>query len=132
MYKRKPYGPGWALVGDAGYHLDPLAARGTTSAVLSADLLATAIQQQLGGERPAEDGYADFQAARDEQLAPEWDVTYTAIMRPPPAERDVQEARLLASRPDLVEHHILVMRGLRDAAEFRAILDAELGERAPA
>ena len=39
MYKRRPYGPGWALVGDAGYHLDPLAARGVTAAVASAELL---------------------------------------------------------------------------------------------
>ncbi len=27
-YFRRPYGPGWALVGDAGYHKDPLTAQG--------------------------------------------------------------------------------------------------------
>jgi flavin-dependent dehydrogenase len=132
MYKRRPYGPGWALVGDAGYHLDPLAARGTTAAVASAELLSRAICYHLGGERPEAEAFGTYHAARDELLAPEWDVTYAAIMRPPPTPRDVEEARLLASRPDLVAQHIEVMRGLRDADAFRRTLDAELGTRAPA
>ena len=29
---RKPYGPGWALVGDAGYHRDPVTAQGINDA----------------------------------------------------------------------------------------------------
>jgi 2-polyprenyl-6-methoxyphenol hydroxylase-like FAD-dependent oxidoreductase len=131
MYKRKPYGPGWALVGDAGYHLDPLAARGTTAAVLSADLLAQAIQQSLGGEQPEEQAYGRFHAERDQQLQHEWDVSYTAIVRPAPTERDIQEARLLASRPDLVEQHIEVIRGVRDADAFRLAIDEVLRELSP-
>jgi flavin-dependent dehydrogenase len=129
MYKRKPYGPGWALVGDAGYHLDPLAARGTTSAVLSAELLARAILVSLGGEQPEEQAFGRFHAQRDEQLQKEWDVSYTAIMRPAPTQREVREARLLAGRPDLIEQHVEVMRGLRDADAFRRTLDAALDER---
>jgi flavin-dependent dehydrogenase len=128
MYKRKPYGPGWALVGDAGYHLDPLAARGTTAAVLSAELLARVVQEALGGKRPEAEAFGEFHARRDEQLRKEWDVSYTAIMRPAPTRREVQEARLLAGRPDLVEQHIEVMRGLRDADTFQRALDAALGE----
>jgi 2-polyprenyl-6-methoxyphenol hydroxylase-like FAD-dependent oxidoreductase len=128
MYKRKPYGPGWALVGDAGYHLDPLAARGTTAAVASADLLARAITSSLGGQQPESVAFAEYHAARDADLAGEWDTTYGAIMRPPPTERDLREAQFLASRPDLVEHHIEVLRGLRDGAEFRRALDALLAD----
>ena len=130
MYKRTPYGPGWALTGDAGYHLDPLAARGTTAAVLSADLLAGAIQAHLGGEESEEQAFGRFHAERDAQLQKEWDVTYPAIVRPAPTERDIEEARLLASRPDLIEQHIEVLRGLRDADAFRHTVDAALGERA--
>jgi flavin-dependent dehydrogenase len=126
MYKRKPYGPGWALVGDAGYHLDPLAARGTTAAVLQADLLAQAIQQHLGGDQPEAEAYARFHTRRDEQLQKEWDVTYTAIVRPAPTPREIEEARLLASRPDLLEQHVEVLRGLRDADAFRRTVDAAL------
>ena len=36
-------GPGWALVGDAGYFKDPLTAHGITDALLHAELLADAI-----------------------------------------------------------------------------------------
>ena len=128
MYKRKPYGPGWALVGDAGYHLDPLAARGTTAAVLQADLLARAIRADLGGEQPEEQAYARFHADRDAQLQKEWDVTYAAIVRPAPTEREIAEARLLASRPDLVEQHIEVLRGVGDADAFRRAVDAALAD----
>ena len=37
---RKPYGPGWALVGDAGYNKDPITAQGITDAFLDAELCA--------------------------------------------------------------------------------------------
>jgi flavin-dependent dehydrogenase len=130
MYKRKPHGPGWALVGDAGYHLDPLAARGTTAVVASAELLARAIVASLGGDCPEAEALGRYHCQRDEQLAPEWDLTYEAIMKRPPTARDVREARLLASRPNLVEHHIEVLRGRRDAGEFRRLLDALLGDAA--
>ena len=35
-----PSGPGWALVGDAGYHLDPITAQGMLDAFRDAELLA--------------------------------------------------------------------------------------------
>ena len=40
---RKPHGPGWALVGDAGYFKDPYAAHGMTDALRDAELLADAV-----------------------------------------------------------------------------------------
>jgi flavin-dependent dehydrogenase len=39
---RQAYGPGWALVGDAGYFKDPLTAHGITDALRDAELLAEA------------------------------------------------------------------------------------------
>jgi 2-polyprenyl-6-methoxyphenol hydroxylase-like FAD-dependent oxidoreductase len=128
MVKRTPYGPGWALTGDAGYHLDPLAARGTTAAVLGAELLAEAIQAHLGGDRPEAEAFGRFHAERDRQLQKEWDVTHAAMVRPAPSARDVAEARLLASRPDLLAQHVEVLRGLRDGEAFRKTLDAALGQ----
>src|SRR4029077_4696040 len=38
-------GPGWALVGDAGYFKDPLTAHGMTDALRDAELLAAAAVQ---------------------------------------------------------------------------------------
>ena len=32
-FMRRPWGPGWALVGDAGYYLDPIVAHGTSEQI---------------------------------------------------------------------------------------------------
>ena len=37
---RKPYGPGWVLVGDAGYHKDPITAQGISDAFHAAEAMA--------------------------------------------------------------------------------------------
>ena len=132
MYKRKPYGPGWALTGDAGYHLDPLAARGTTAAVLTAALLSQAIRAHLSGELPEEQAYRQFHAERDRQLQKEWDVTHAAIVRPAPNDREIAEARLIADNPDLLAQHVEVVRGAGDAAAFRQTVDSLLGARVAA
>ncbi|MCE0767336.1 FAD-dependent monooxygenase [Pseudonocardia kujensis] len=44
---RTPTGPGWALVGDAGYFKDPLTAHGITDALRDAELLARSVQGEL-------------------------------------------------------------------------------------
>ena len=66
---RRSAGPGWALVGDAGYFKDPLTAHGITDAFRDAELLARAI----GGGR--EDGLAGYEAARDEAAGPIFELT---------------------------------------------------------
>ena len=48
-YRRRPWGEGWALVGDAGYHRDPLSTRGISDAFRDAELLARAIVGGLDG-----------------------------------------------------------------------------------
>ena len=67
---RRPWGPGWALVGDAGYHKDPIGAHGIMDALCHSELLAGAIAEGLAGERPMEEALAGYQAARDEGSAP--------------------------------------------------------------
>ena len=46
---RKPYGPGWALVGDAGYNKDPITAQGITDAFRDAELCAIASGPNVHG-----------------------------------------------------------------------------------
>ncbi|MGF1469010.1 MAG: NAD(P)/FAD-dependent oxidoreductase [Sandaracinaceae bacterium] len=46
---RRPYGPGWALVGDAGYFRDPITAHGITDALRDAELLARAVASSRTG-----------------------------------------------------------------------------------
>lgn len=42
-FLRRAHGPGWALVGDAGYFKDPITAHGLTDALRDAELLAQAV-----------------------------------------------------------------------------------------
>jgi flavin-dependent dehydrogenase len=42
-YLREAAGPGWALVGDAGYFKDPITAHGITDALRDAQILARVV-----------------------------------------------------------------------------------------
>ena len=67
---RRPYGPGWALVGDAGGWLDPLSTHGITEALREAELLTDAL---LGGAASDEDlttAMITFQTERDRIIRP--------------------------------------------------------------
>ena len=71
-YLRRAYGPGWALVGDAGHWLDPISTHGMTSALRDADLLSTAV---LAGGDPSGPGLARYQAERDRLSLPMLDLS---------------------------------------------------------
>jgi flavin-dependent dehydrogenase len=62
---RRAHGPGWALVGDAGYYKDPATAHGITDALRDAELLARAIVAYVGGDATEADAFADYQTIRD-------------------------------------------------------------------
>ena len=58
-YFRVPSGPGWALVGDAGYCKDPITAQGISDAFIDAENVADAIDAGFSGRRPLEEAMAD-------------------------------------------------------------------------
>ena len=91
---RKPYGPGWALVGDAGYLKDPCTAQGISDAFRDAELLAGALDDTFAGRRPYDDAMAAYQKHRDETVFPLFELTCgLATLEPPPPPL----ARLLAA-----------------------------------
>ncbi|MDQ2808179.1 MAG: NAD(P)/FAD-dependent oxidoreductase [Chloroflexota bacterium] len=67
---RKPYGPGWALVGDAGFHKDPVTAHGISDAFIGAQLLADAVDAGLAGRRPLAEALAAYEAQRNAEAMP--------------------------------------------------------------
>ncbi|HEX8634177.1 MAG TPA: NAD(P)/FAD-dependent oxidoreductase [Pyrinomonadaceae bacterium] len=82
---RKPYGAGWALVGDAGYHRDPITAQGITDAFRDAELLAGAIDDGLGGRQPMEAALAGYERRRNRAVrAMYWFTCYFAAHLVPP------------------------------------------------
>ena len=46
---RKPYGPGWGLIGDAGYNKDPITAQGISDAFRDAEAYSTALDECFSG-----------------------------------------------------------------------------------
>ena len=83
---RRPYGHGWALVGDAGYVKDPILAQGITNSFSHAQMLADALDQALGLSE-MEDALANYEHKRnDEVLAMFEHNTQLAMLEPPPPE----------------------------------------------
>jgi flavin-dependent dehydrogenase len=65
-FLRKPYGPGWALVGDAGAHKDPFLALGMCDAFRDAELLADALHRHFADEVPFEQALSAYERQRNE------------------------------------------------------------------
>jgi len=86
-YFRKPYGPGWVLLGDAGYHKNPITAMGINDAFRDAELVAGALDDAASGRRAYGDGMRDYQQTRDREASPVYEFTDDfAQLRPPPPE----------------------------------------------
>jgi flavin-dependent dehydrogenase len=64
-YVRRSWGPGWALVGDAGCFLDPLSTHGITDALRDAELLADAVWAVHAGESAEATALGAYQRTRD-------------------------------------------------------------------
>lgn len=71
-FYRKPYGSGWALVGDAGVHKDPFLALGICDGLRDAEFLADAIREGLDGGRPLTQTMAEFEQRRNDASAKDY------------------------------------------------------------
>jgi 2-polyprenyl-6-methoxyphenol hydroxylase-like FAD-dependent oxidoreductase len=91
---RKSYGNGWALVGDASYHKDPITAQGITNSFQGAELLAAAINQAFSGTLPMPTALDWYERTRYTMSAEMFDYTCELARLSPPS-RDAQ--RLLAA-----------------------------------
>lgn len=84
---RTPFGPGWALVGDAGYTKDPITAQGIQDSFRDAGACSTAMHEALTGARPYDEAMLAYQQARDAEVGPIYGFTNDlATLKPPPPE----------------------------------------------
>jgi flavin-dependent dehydrogenase len=72
---RQAFGPGWALVGDAGYHRDAVTAHGISDAFRDAELLASALDQVLSGGAEQSTALGCYQQQRDQALTEIFEIT---------------------------------------------------------
>jgi 2-polyprenyl-6-methoxyphenol hydroxylase-like FAD-dependent oxidoreductase len=86
-YFRKPFGQGWALVGDASYNKDPITAQGISDAFIDAEGLADAIEAGLSGRDPLEERLATHERTRNERVRAMYEFTTDlAALEPAPPE----------------------------------------------
>ena len=84
---RKPYGPGWALVGDAGCHKDPYLALGICDAFRDAEWLVDALDSGLSGRGELQPALEDYERRRNDASRQDyWQNLDAARFIPPPDE----------------------------------------------
>ncbi len=115
---RKPYGPGWALVGDAGYTKDPVTAQGIANAFLSAEQVASTLTAVWAGERSFEEAMRRYQVERDRAVLPMYEfTTQLATLEPPPP--DMQELLVaVAGNQPAMDAFVSVNAGTMSPEEF--------------
>jgi flavin-dependent dehydrogenase len=117
-YFRKPYGKGWALVGDASYNRDPITAQGISDAFVEAEMLATALSTAWSGIGALDDGLAAHEAARNERVRPMYEFTsQLAALEPPPPEMGALFGALHGNQ-DATNAFLSAITGAIPLAEF--------------
>jgi flavin-dependent dehydrogenase len=119
---RRPYGPGWALVGDAGYLKDPCTAQGITDAFHHAELLADALDDGLLRRRPLHDALADYERRRNTAAMPMYEFTYATSALEPPAPQEQELFAAMRDDPSLAGRFFGVFAGTVPVPDFFASL----------
>lgn len=110
---RRPWGPGWALVGDAAHYKDPATAHGMSDALRDAELLARALHATLTGQAPEAEALAEYERVRDDLSIALFDIT----------------ARVASFDWDLEQlqgQHRLLSKEMQREARFLSSLDSDL------
>ena len=119
-YFRKPFGPGWALLGDAGYHKNPITAMGINDAFRDAELVADALDDAFSGRRSYEEGMTDYQRTRDREAGPVYEFTDDfAQLQPPPPEMQ-QLIGAMHGNQEAMDGFVSVQAATLPAPEFFA------------
>lgn len=122
---RTPYGPGWALVGDAGYNKDAITAQGIQDAFRDAQRCAAALHESFTGARPFDEAMADYQRARDEHALPMYEfTTQLATLEPPPPEMQ-QLFAAIHGKQKAMDAFAQLNAGTIGPAAFAAVAAAE-------
>ena len=117
-YFRKPFGPGWALVGDAGYNKDFITAQGIHDAFRDAELCAAALDEAFSGARSFEEAMGEYQARRDEQVLPMYEFTAELAALAPPSPEMQQLLSAVSRSQEAMDGFARVAAGVTSPAEF--------------
>ncbi len=107
----KPFGDGWALVGDAGYLKDPVTAQGIGDAFLDAESCASAIDDAATGQRSIAEAMADHQRRRDARVMPMYRFTTELARMEPPSPEMQQLIGAIAGDEPAMNQFVSVIAG---------------------
>ena len=131
---RRPHGPGWALVGDAGYHKDPITAQGITDAFRDAELVAEAIDDGFAERQSLETTLTAYERRRNEATRPLYELTCQFAALQPPAPEMQHLLGALRHNQEQADRFVGTVTGTFPIPEFFApenlgrIMSAAAGE----
>jgi 2-polyprenyl-6-methoxyphenol hydroxylase-like FAD-dependent oxidoreductase len=117
-YYRKPYGPGWALVGDAGYIKDPITGLGISDAFRDAELLSDALDAGFSGRAPLDATLATYERKRNEASKPFYDLTLDTARMEPLRVEQIELLRALQRNPAAASQFFSVLTMAVRPADF--------------
>ena len=109
-FLRRPFGPGWALVGDAGCHKDPMMAHGICDAFRDADLLTTAIHEGFLGHCPLDGALMEYERRRNKATMAEY-------------RENIAAARFTPISPELLQLRLAVRGNQENTNRFIMVLE---------
>jgi 2-polyprenyl-6-methoxyphenol hydroxylase-like FAD-dependent oxidoreductase len=124
-YYRKPYGEGWALVGDSGYHRDPVLAQGMSDALRDSGLLAGAVADVFSGVAEWDTAMAGYETARNAAVKEiyELNAAYASLEPPSPELQGILAA--LPGNAEQTSRFLGAMTGAVAPSEFYSAENVE-------
>ncbi len=116
MFRRQAYGPGWALVGDAGMRLDPVTGQGIYQGLHTAELLAEALTEVRSG-MPWERAMRQFQRQRDASSKAAYNFAAVQSQLKPQPWLSRRLLKHMAANPALATYYFGTVNGATPAEE---------------
>jgi 2-polyprenyl-6-methoxyphenol hydroxylase-like FAD-dependent oxidoreductase len=115
---RKPFGPGWVLVGDAGYNKDFITAQGISDAFRAAEWCVEALDASFSGRSTFEEAMTRYQTTRDEASLPIYEFTaqFAAMQSPTPDQQQLMKA--IHGNEEAMNDFVRIIAGVVSPAEF--------------
>ena len=115
---RKPFGPGWALVGDAGYNKDYITAQGISDAFRDAELCVEALDRAYSTGDLLKDTMGVYQATRDRHVLAIYEYTYQLASQDPPPPEMKKILYAVSKSQEARDGFARVQAGATSPAEF--------------
>jgi 2-polyprenyl-6-methoxyphenol hydroxylase-like FAD-dependent oxidoreductase len=115
---RKPFGPGWALVGDAGYHKDPMLALGMSDALRDAEYLTAALDEGLSGRRALDEALQEYERRRNEDSTADYEENLSVAQLQPVPDEMYHLRAALRDDPDATRQFFMARQGMIPRESF--------------